>query len=202
MNNIIVTKRIAIFLLAIAIGAALGLYLNFFAETSVTVAGDILKPLIDADVGLLALLGVIAVYVLTSYQSFGRIIEERLDRLHSEHRMRTDFSKELPEYLRNISEEVEVEYKQYIDAVKKWEDRFDKLQIDSRDALRYLVVSAISFVISIMLSLGGMGSIDDKLRFAFIYFSSTAFIMGVGFIIGMIYELGTNLRLSSHEKSK
>jgi hypothetical protein len=201
LNNKI--TAIVISLLGFVFGIALGLYLNLFVATSATTANDITKSLIDANIGLLGLLGVIAVYVLTSYQSFERMIEERIDRIHSEHNMKTDLSKKLPEYFRNIpSEGVEAEYKQYTDAVKKWENRFNKLQADSQDAVRKFVLSAIAFLASIMLSLGGMGTINDKIRSAFIYFSGFAFVMGVVLIVGMIYGLRTNLQLSSHEKGK
>jgi hypothetical protein len=183
-------------ILAVLVEEIIGftLYSHYSPAISLNVGSDVSKSLIDADIGLLGLFGIVAVYVLTTYQSLERMTEERIARIHSEHeiRSRIGYSNPLPYKVaeKNVSG-AEEEYQIFKTKSEKLEKLLTRIQTSSQDAVGYVVAAAFLFLTSMLLALGVIGEIGNNTLILFIYNSIVLCVDGAAFIIILIYELGT-----------
>jgi len=182
------------------IGAPIGLlaafYSAFLAFGVVNIAPDVLKSLVDANAALLGFLGIITVFVLTSYNDSARLTEEQIYRVELERQKEMQNEKTVGySNMASASNVAEPAHKLYLKRKRKLEKRLKDLREESRRACFWCVVSATSFLASILLSLLAMGEIPALSRIITIYFASVACIIGVL----CIFVLILNLRVQSNQ---
>jgi hypothetical protein len=191
-------KRVILFTVipAAIIGVTMAILAAFYsillAAGVVNVAPEVLKSLVDADAALLGFLGVITVYVLTTYNNSIRLTEEQIYRVRLEHK--TEVERESGIGYSNYPgfdplKAAEKEYELFKERIKQFEDHIKKLQANSKSACIWCAGSVLFFVVSILLSLLGMSQLPLEIKFYSVYLSAGFCLVGVITIFRQVFLL-------------
>ena len=167
-----------------------GIYSRILAENIVNIAPDVLKSLVDADAALLGFLGIIAVYVLTTYRDSMRLTEEQIYRTRLEHERETRVPSDPNIPVETQLNSADKEYKIFKDRLKKLEDYLERLRTEAREICLLAATGAILFVTSILLCLLGMSEISVEVKINAIGFSVGFMLFGlISLLFMVIYYL-------------
>jgi hypothetical protein len=192
------TSKIYIAIAGAVIGVPIGLlaafYSIFLAIGVVNIAPDVLKSLVEANAALLGFLGIITVFVLSSYNDSARLTEEQIYRLELEHQKEMQNNKAIGySNIASASNVAEPAHELYLKRKRKLGKRLKGLRKESGRVCYLCVGSATSFLASILLSLLGMGEIPALSKFVTIYCASVTCILGVFSIFILIFYLREQL---------
>jgi len=181
---------------AILIGASFGLVAIFYslmlASGDINARLNVLKSLVEANTALLGFLGVITVFVLTSYRdSIGRM-ERDIDHLRENHarNVKQDMSVGYPNISSTgLSRMADAEYERFLTREKKLNSGLEDLKKGISSTCFYAIATATAFVFSILFCLLGISEISLLITHISTYTAAVITICGVWFTFIMVLDL-------------
>lgn len=156
--------------IGVIIGVFLGLGIFFWVVPIVLASDEVLKALIEAEATLLGFFGIIAVYVLTSYDGRLDRFEEKLFKLATE-------ETNVPKIPLRVG-------------MQQIRQALSSIERKKKDFARLSAIIGASLVLSIILSVLALGTIERPICFILSYFALAFFFAATFVLVSVLYQMG------------
>jgi len=146
-----IPKNLLFLVFGVIIGVVLGAYSNILSNELGNNAPSILKVLGDADAVLIGFLGVITVFILTSYRDESHYIDEKVRRLEGSHRR-----------YERLHGRDDVSCQEYSDDILALNDHRKFVRNAAKECCYAAFLGVIFFIISILFCLLSMSELSYK----------------------------------------